>query len=116
MHRSRSRIQETSEQANDSQEERSPFTSAPGNSQEIELALRMVMDTIPGLVWSASPNGEVEFCNQKWLEYAGMSLDEATGWGWTSAVHTEDMSDLRQRWQTALMHSTCFAAEARMAP
>jgi PAS domain S-box-containing protein len=114
MHRSRSRIQETSEQANDSQEKRSPFTSAPGNSQEIELALRMVMDTIPGLVWSASPNGEVEFCNQKWLEYAGMSLDEATGWGWTSAVHTEDMSDLRQRWQTALMHSTCFAAEARM--
>ena len=114
MPRSQSRIQEASARANDPREERSPFTGFSGNSQEIELPLRMVMDTIPGLVWSALPNGEVEFCNQRWLEYAGMSLDEVTGSGWTAVVHSEDMSDLRQRWQTALMQSTPLVAEARM--
>jgi PAS domain S-box-containing protein len=114
MRRSRSHIQEASARANDPRQERSPFAGSPGNAQEIEFPLRMVMDTIPGLVWSALPNGEVGFCNQKWLEYAGMSLDEATGWGWTAAVHSEDISDLRQLWQTALMQSTSLTAEARM--
>jgi PAS domain S-box-containing protein len=114
MHRSRSRIQETSARANDPREEQAPFTGALVNAQEIELPLRIVMDTIPGLVWSALPNGEVEFCNQRWLEYAGMSLDEATGWGWTAVVHSEDVSDLRQRWQTALMQSTSLLVEARL--
>src|ERR1700692_4463046 len=114
MNRSQPRIQEASVRANDPREERSPFTGSPGNSQEIELPLRIVMDTIPGLVWSALPNGEVEFCSQRWLEYAGMSLDEVTGWGWTTVVHSEDISDLRQRWQTALMQSTSLVAESRL--
>jgi PAS domain S-box-containing protein len=72
------------------------------------------MDTIPGLVWSALSDGDVEFCNQRWLDYTGMSFHEIKGWGWAAAIHPEDVTDLRERWRTALVGSTSFEAEARM--
>jgi PAS domain S-box-containing protein len=72
------------------------------------------MDTIPGLVWSALPDGDVEFCNQRWLDYTGMSFNEIKGWGWSKAIHPQDITDLREGWQTALLQSTSFEAEARM--
>jgi PAS domain S-box-containing protein len=72
------------------------------------------MDTIPGLVWSALPDGDVEFCNQRWLDYTGMTFDEIKGWGWAAAIHPQDATDLREGWRTALLRSTPFQAEARM--
>ncbi|MEN3353513.1 MAG: hypothetical protein V7640_1671, partial [Betaproteobacteria bacterium] len=52
--------------------------------------LRLVIDTIPGIVWSAAPDGGVEFVNQPWLDYTGHSLAEVRGPGWASAFHAED--------------------------
>jgi PAS domain S-box-containing protein len=72
------------------------------------------MDTIPGLVWSALPDGDVEFCNQRWLDYTGMSFNEIKRWGWSAAIHPQDITDLREGWQTALLRSTSFETEARM--
>jgi PAS domain S-box-containing protein len=72
------------------------------------------MDTIPGLVWSALPDGDVEFCNQRWLDYTGMSFNEIKGWGWAAAIHPQDITDLREGWRMALVRSNSFEAEARM--
>jgi len=72
------------------------------------------MDAIPGLVWSALPSGDVEFCNQRWLDYTGMSVGEVNGWGWAAAIHPQDITDVREGWRAALMRSTSFSAEARM--
>jgi K+-sensing histidine kinase KdpD len=44
--------------------------------QALKDQLRLVIDTIPGLVWSALPDGSAEFLNQRWLEYTGLSLKE----------------------------------------
>ena len=79
-----------------------------------ELPLRSVMDTIPGLVWSALPDSDFEFCNQRWLEYTGMSFDEIKGWGWATAIHPQDLTNLQKGWRTALAQSTSFQVEARM--
>ena len=45
------------------------------------------LDAIPTLTWSAHPDGSAEFLNRRWLEYTGLSAEEALGWGWTAAVH-----------------------------
>jgi PAS domain S-box-containing protein len=60
--------------------------------------LRLVIDTIPGLVWSALPNGHVDFVNQRWREYTGLRLDQAIGWGWRTAFHPEDLPGLEGYW------------------
>jgi PAS domain S-box-containing protein len=114
MPHSRSRVDETSARADEPRDERSPFTGIPGDPEESEFPLWKVMDTIPGFVWSALPDGDVEFCNQRWLDYTGMSLNEVKGWGWAAAIHPQDITDLRERWQAALTQATSFEAEARM--
>jgi PAS domain S-box-containing protein len=114
MQHPRSSVHETSARAEDGQDERSRSTEIADDRERRELPLRGVMDTIPGLVWSALPDGDVEFCNQRWLDYTGMSFNEIQGWGWASAIHPQDISDLRERWRTAFAQSTSFEAEARM--
>ena len=104
----------THETAEDGQDERSQVTRRLDDQERRELPLRGVMDTIPGLVWSALPDGDVEFCNQRWLDYTGMSFNEMRGWGWAATIHPQDITDLREGWRTALQQSTSFKAEARM--
>lgn len=96
------------------QNERSPAGEKPLDSRGGELCPRDVMDTIPGFVWSALPDGEVEYCNRRWLDYTGMSLHEIKGWGWANAIHPEDATALLEGWREALARSISFEAEARM--
>jgi PAS domain S-box-containing protein len=114
MQHPRSSIPETSARTEDGRDERSRVTETPDERERRELPLRGVMDTIPGLVWSALPSGDVEFCNQRWLDYTGMPFHEIKGWGWAAAIHPQDVTDLREGWRTGLAGSTSFEAEARM--
>ena len=58
---------------------------------------RLIIDTIPALVWAASPDGTAEFFNQHYLDFIGLSAEQATGWGWTAAVHPADVDHLAPR-------------------
>ncbi len=64
--------------------------------------LRLVIDTIPGLVWSALPDGHIDFLNQRWREYTGLTLEQASGWGWRTAIHPEDLPGLEGYWRSVL--------------
>jgi len=56
----------------------------PGDEQDI----RLVVDTIPTLAWSAGPDGSADFVNQRWLDYTGLSAKQALGSGWQVAIQT----------------------------
>lgn len=79
-----------------------------------EASLRLIVDTIPALAWSAFPDGSAEFLNQHYLEFTGLSAKEASGWGWTVAVHPEDLNQLTAAWQRIVASQTAGEAEARM--
>jgi hypothetical protein len=72
------------------------------------------MDAIPGFVWSALSDGAIEFCNKRWLEYAGLSLDAVKGESLAAAIHLQDKSNFGEKWQAALRQGGPFEAEARM--
>jgi PAS domain S-box-containing protein len=55
-----------------------------------ERNLKLIIDTIPTLAWSARPDGSAEFLNQHYLDYMGLSAEQASGWGWTAAIHPDD--------------------------
>jgi PAS domain S-box-containing protein len=82
--------------------------------RESERNLKLIIDTIPALAWSARPDGSAEFFNQHYLDYVGLSAEQAQGWGWTVAVHPDDMNGLAAAWQAALASGTSGEAEARM--
>jgi PAS domain S-box-containing protein len=82
--------------------------------QALKDQLRLVIDTIPGLVWSALPDGSAEFLNQRWLEYTGLTLKEGLDWGVKVAVHPEDLARFMDEWRVALAEGKPLETEARL--
>src|SRR5271155_4601697 len=64
-----------------------------------EVRLRTIIDTIPAMAWCALPDGFAEFHNQRWLDYTGLSDEEARGWGWRTAIHPEDAEAAVTDWR-----------------
>src|SRR5215470_14269388 len=79
-----------------------------------EAKLRQVIDTIPTTAWTARPDGYCDFLNQVWLEYAGMTAEQAQGWGWAEAIHPDDREQLVEEWQSSLASGIPVDTEARI--
>ena len=67
--------------------------------RQSEDRLRLVIDTIPTMAWSLRPDGVVDFVNQRWLEFTGLSLEEALA-NATRTVHPEDLPGVMEKWRT----------------
>ena len=63
-----------------------------------ESQLRAIIDAIPAQVWCALPDGSIEFQNRPWLEYSGLSAEEASGSGWCKALHPDDLQQYTNKW------------------
>src|ERR1700726_9418 len=72
------------------------------------------VDAIPTLAWAARPDGSAEFFNRPWLDYAGLSTEEASDWGWTVALHPEDRGRLMDYWRHLLASGEAGEIEARL--
>ena len=72
------------------------------------------VDAIPTLAWSARPDGSAEFFNRRWLDYTGLSSEEASNWGWAAALHTEDRDRLLDCWRHLLDSGEAGEIEARL--
>jgi PAS domain S-box-containing protein len=80
----------------------------------MENELRFVVDALPGLVWTARPDGHIDFLNQRWCEYTGLGVEEACGQGWQTAIHPEDLPGLLERWRSVLASGEPREMEARL--
>ena len=86
-----------------------------GSSRPVQsFDVRLIVDRIPAFTWSAHADGFVEFVNQRWREYAGLSPEESQGWGWQVAIHPEDLPSLMERWRELLRSGEPGDIEARM--
>src|ERR1700740_624561 len=75
-----------------------PHGEEPGDGQDI----RLVVDTIPTLAWSAGPDGSADFFNQRWLDYTGLTAKQALGSGWEVAIHPDDLPRILETFREAL--------------
>ncbi len=79
-----------------------------------EDRLRLVIDTIPALVWSKFPDGSADFLNHRFREYTGLSVEEGLGEGWLKAIHPEDPASSVADWRAAFAVGKPFEFEARL--
>jgi PAS domain S-box-containing protein len=82
--------------------------------RERELNLRRITQTIPGMLWSATPGGEVDYFNRPCLDFTAMTAEQASGWGWVAAIFPDDRDSLVERWRSCLASGTPLDAEARI--
>ena len=70
-----------------------------------EERLRLIIDTIPAQAWRALPDGSVDYFNQRWHDYTGLSPTEALGWGWKAIIHPEDAARVMDKWTHEVLPS-----------
>jgi formate hydrogenlyase transcriptional activator len=76
--------------------------------------LRTMIDQMPALAWSCRPDGSAEFVNQRWLDYTGLSMEEAVGWGWQASIHPEDLGKTMETWLRLVASEEPGEEEARL--
>lgn len=75
--------------------------------------LRLVIDTIPTLVWRSNPEGVPDFLNKPALDYTGLSPDEIE-LGWPRAFHPEDKKRMLIKWTAIRASGKRGGLEARL--
>ena len=79
-----------------------------------EEQYRFLAEAIPQQVWTARPDGALDFVNQRVLDYFDRTMEEIIGWGWQEAVHVEDLPGCLGRWRSSLETGETYAVEFRL--
>ena len=67
-----------------------------------ERELSLIIETIPALVWSAAPGGELTYVNRRVLEYTGATLETMAATGWLNFLHPDDVEPTVLAWSHSL--------------
>ena len=61
---------------------------------EVELydarGVQQILDSVPTAAWRPRSDGFTEYINKRWLEYAGISLEQALAWQWLAIIRPDD--------------------------
>jgi PAS domain S-box-containing protein len=87
---------------------------AAQDALQSERDLAAIINTIPTAAWTTRPDGYCDFINQAWLDYVGMTAEQAQGWGWAEAILPDDRKRLVEDWQSCLASGTPVDTEARI--
>ncbi|AEI82269.1 signal transduction histidine kinase containing a receiver domain (hybrid) and a PAS sensor domain (plasmid) [Cupriavidus necator N-1] len=79
-----------------------------------ERYFRQFAGALPHIVWTAKPDGWVDYVNQRGVTYTGLALDQISGWGWGQGVHPDDLQATIDRWKVAINSGSEFEIEFRM--
>jgi PAS domain S-box-containing protein len=83
-------------------------------AKEAENKVRLIINTVPGMLWTARPDGWVDFLNKRWLDYTGMASGKGLGWSWEPAYHPDDFEQVKSKWLAAIAEAKPLDAEARL--
>ena len=89
------------------------FAPRKGSVTSPELNDLRVVNAIPAHIWRSAPDGAVQFVNQQWMDYTGLSQENSQGWGWVSVIHHDDRPGLLDTWRRVLDAGKPKEAEAR---
>jgi len=81
---------------------------------ESERRYRNLGDAIPHVVWTAGPDGDVQYLNRKWIELTGLTAEDSVGHDWLHVIHPDDRDGLRDAWTSAVQSGKGFELEARL--
>ncbi|WP_333177875.1 PAS domain S-box protein [Microcoleus sp. AT9_A5] len=87
--------------------------AARRQAEASEQLYRVLAEAIPQIVWTARPDGWLDYYNQRWFEYTGLTLEETQGWGWQLPLHPDDVEDAVESWKTSVETGKTYEVEYR---
>ena len=74
----------------------------------------LIAEGIPNMVWTAGPDGALDYFNSRVFEYTGLSKHELQGWAWQEVIHPEDRQRCEDRWKQSLAEGEPYWIEYRI--
>lgn len=81
---------------------------------ESEKRFRLIANTAPVLIWTASPDKLRDYFNNPWLEFTGRALKDELGTGWTREVREEDLQHCLETYTQYFDRHETFRMEYRL--
>ncbi len=78
-----------------------------------EQEYRFLAESIPQIVWTARPDGWLDYYNRRWYDYTGMTPEQTAGWGWQPVLHPDDTEACLRAWSTAVKTGHDYEIEYR---
>lgn len=72
-----------------------------------------ILESLPQIAWTASPDGQITFFSQGWYHYTNLSSIQSMGDQWIAAIHPDDLPQLTRRWQEALRDGKSYQHASR---
>ena len=79
-----------------------------------ELNLLQMTETIPEMLWSASPDGAIDYCNGRLLEYTGVNAEQIMNDGWMKLLHPDDVKPTAEAWKSCVKSGAPYRVEVRV--
>ena len=81
--------------------------------RESEQRWRSLTEMLPQLVWTATPEGGMDYSSAQVGQYMGRPESELLGWGWLEMLHPDDRERTRQAWRAAVEEQSEYEIEHR---
>ncbi|QFY63402.1 PAS domain S-box protein (plasmid) [Rhizobium grahamii] len=82
--------------------------------RESERRLNLIVNTIPAMAWSCTPDGALEYWNQNLIDFVGLPFDEIVGFGFYRMFHPDDVELMRTSWEEILRSKRGRPVDARI--
>jgi two-component system, sensor histidine kinase and response regulator len=79
-----------------------------------EVRYRQLADAMPQIVWTATPDGVIDYYNQKWFDYTGLTPEQTQDLGWQQVIHPQDLQICSQRWSASVSSGQNYEIECRL--
>ncbi len=81
---------------------------------EIQRSFTTLVDALPQLAWSSHADGYTDYLSPQWLTYTGFTQERCVGFGWTSALHPDDVPAAVRKWSEVEAVNGSFESELRI--
>lgn len=78
-----------------------------------EARFRQLADSMPHIVWTARPDGYVDYYNERWYDFTGFNRHRNIGKGWEQILHPEDVAPCREAFYNAIRSGEPCQTECR---
>lgn len=79
-----------------------------------EARYRFLAESIPVQIWTAQPNGALDYVSQRVADYFGTTPEIVLGEGWQKVIHPDDLPQVVERWTRSLAEGTPYQVEFRL--
>jgi PAS domain S-box-containing protein len=70
-------------------------------------------ESMPQKIFTATPDGAIDYFNRQWMEFTGLAFEEIKGWGWQQFIHPDEVEETLRHWKRCVATGEYYERENR---